>query len=284
MASLLDRLLAGVSPKTTSIRGMASTLLASPLLVAARMGHAEADVEHLVRVLLGLVDVRRALEARGVYPDDALAVVDQLLDERAAAEEGVSPIRGRRLQAVNELATRGGGSSADVIRAVAAALPRELVFLRKPLEGAALDVAPLYDGALSAADGAMTFAAWDPDLRGCMGRMQSLADTKWKSWAMSPLTLLLALLCTRAYYEPLKARGIDILALIKEIGAAMPAPRWTREPPEGHVPSIGPMLYATILRAEHYAADDASDVRLRHLLTALHDEPELAPWVERIAG
>jgi hypothetical protein len=284
VASFLDKLIAGVSPKGSGVRGMATTLLGSPQVLASVAGHAEADVEHLLHVLLRLVDVRKALEARGAYPDDALAVVEQLLDERAPVDEGVSPKRSPRLQTVNDLALRLGGSSADVITSAAAALPRELVFLRKPLEGAARDVAPLYDGALSAVKGAMTFAAWDPELRGCMGRMQTLVDTKWRSWVMSPLTLLLSILCTKAYYDPLKARGIDVLALIGEIGASLPAPRWRREPPADHTPGIGPALYAAILRAEHYAADDASDVRLRHVLASLHDEPELAPWVARIAA
>ncbi len=284
MASLLDKVLAGVSPGSTSVRGMAKTLLASPLLLAACAGHAEADVEHLAYILLGLVDVRKAMESRGNHPDDALAVVIQLLDERAVSEESVVRTRTPRLQAVHDLAARAGGTSAGVITSVAAALPPELAFARKALEGAAHDVGPLYDGALSALRGAMSFEAWDPDLRGCMSRMQTLADTSWHSWAMSPLSLLLMLLCTRTYGEPLTARGINIAVFIKEIGAALPKSRWTREPPEGHTPGVGPALYAAILRAEHYAADDASDVRLRHVLAALHDEPELAAFVERIAG
>ena len=263
---------------------MATTLLASPHVIAAAAGHAQADVEHLLYVLLRLIDLRKALAAHAVFPDDAMAVVDQLLDERPALEDVVIPPRSPRLQTVHDLALRWGGSAADVITSVAAALPRELAFLRKPLEAAARDVAGLYDGALSAANGAMTFQAWDPELRAVMGRMQGLVDTRWPSWTMAPLTLLLSLLCTKTYYAPLQERGIDVVALIGKIGEAMPAPRWERAVPKGHVAAISPALYAAILRAEHYAADDASDVRLRHVLAALHDETELAPWVNRLAG
>ncbi|HSO36025.1 MAG TPA: Clp protease N-terminal domain-containing protein [Labilithrix sp.] len=284
MASLIDKLIAGISPHSTSIRGMASTLLAAPLVVAGAAGHAQADVEHLLHVLLGLVDVAKALKAHGVYPDDVLEAVEQLLDDRAPLEGDARPTRSPRLQTVTDLALRLGGSSADVITSVAAALPRELVFLRRPLEEAAREVAPLYDGALAAKDGAMTFQAWDPDLRGVMATMQNLADTKWKPWTMGSLTLLLTILCSRRYFEAFRARGIVATELIAEIGRALPTPRWTRPPPEGHVAGIGPSLYATILRAEHYAAEDASDVRLRHVLASLHDEPLLAPFVERIAG
>lgn len=284
MSSLLDRLIAGLSPGSTSIRGMASTLLASPLVTAQRAGHAQADVEHLLYVLLGLSDLAKALQKRGVYPDDVRAAVEQLLDERPSHPESVTPTRTPRLQTVNDLALRLGGSSADVITSVAAALPRELAFLRRPLEESARDVASLYDGALSGNKAGMTFRAWDPDLRACMGTMQALVDTKWHSWFMSPLALLLTLLCAKRYYEPLKARGIDAVKLIEEIGSALPRSPWTREPPPGHTAGIGPALYAVILRAEQYAADDASDVRLRHVLAALHDEPELAPFVARIAG
>ena len=263
---------------------MASNLLASPLVVAQRAGHPQADVEHLLHLMLGLSDLGKALRKRDVYPDDVTAAVEQLLDDRPSHEEDVTPVRTPRLQTVHDLALRLGGSSADVITSVAAALPRELTFLRRPLEESARDVASLYDSALSGKDGAMTFRAWDVDLRGCMGLMQSLVDTDWQSWFMSPLSLLLTLLCAKRYHEPLKARGIDAAKLVGEIGSSLPHSHWPRLPPAGHTAGISPSLYALILRAEQYAADDASDVRLRHLLASLHDEPELAPFVARMAG
>ncbi len=263
---------------------MAKTLLASPLLLAQRAGHARADVEHFLYVLLSLSDLTKALVKRDVYPDDVRAVLEQLLDERPAEEGEVTPTRSPRLQTVHDLAQRRGGSSVDVLTSVAAALPRELVFLRRPLEEAAQDVGALYDGALASKGGAMTFRGWDPDLRTCMGTMQALVDTKWRSWSMTPLALLLTLLCAKRYYEPLRARGIEAVKMIEEIGSTLPQSHWRRPPPAGHQAGIGPALYATILRAEHYAADDASDVRLRHVLAALHDEPELAPFVAQIAG
>jgi len=284
VSSLLDRLIAGLSPGGASTRGMASNLLASPLVVARRAGHAQADVEHLLHLLLGLSDLGRALQKRDVYPDDVRAAVEQLLDERPSHEEDVAPTRTPRLRTVNDLALRLGGSSADVIASVAAALPRELAFLRRPLEDSARDVASLYDGALSGKAGAMTFRAWDPDLRACMGTMQALVDKDWQSWFMSPLALLLTLLCAKRYSEPLKARGVHAVKLMEEMGDALPRSRWTRLPPAGHTAGVGPALYAVILRAEQYAADDASDVRLRHVLASLHDEPELAPFVARLAG
>ena len=283
MTSLLDKLIAGVSPGRTTSQGMARALLGIGPVVAQVRGHGEADVEHLLSVLLGLVDVRKALEARGAHPDDASAVVEQLLDERLVVEEGVTPTLSPRLRAVLDRTTRAGGSSTDLIASVAAALPRELAFLRSALEGAARDVGPLYDGALSSLRGGLSFEAWDHDLKLTMGIMQNQAD-RWRLWLMRPLGLFVALLTTKAYAGPLKARGIDIDALFKELEASLPASRWTRDPPVGWVPGMDPALYAVILRAERYAAGDASDVRLRHVLAALHDEPDLAPWVERIAG
>ena len=262
---------------------MATNLLACPLVLAQRAGHAQADVEHLLYVLLGLSDLAKALQKREVYPEDVQAAVEQLLDERPSQDDDVMPVRAPRLQTVNDLALRLGGSSADVMTSVAAALPRELGFLRKPLEGSARDVASLYDGALSGSAGAMTFRAWDPDLRACMAAMQALVDTKWKSWTMSPLALLLTLLCAKRYREPFKTRGIDAVELIEEIGASLPRSHWQRLPPQGHTAGIEPALHAVFLRAEQYAADDASDVRLRHVLASLHDEPLLAPFVARIA-
>ena len=263
---------------------MPTTLLASPLVLAQRAQHAQADVEHFLYELLSLSDLTKSLVKRDVYSDDVRAVLEQLLDERPAEEGEVSPTRSPRLRTVHDLALRRGGTSVDVLMSVAAALPRELAFLRRPLEESAHDVGALYDGALASKGGAMTFRGWDPDLRTCMATMQALVDTKWKSWAMTPLALLLTLLCAKRYYAPLEARGIRAVTLIEEIGNALPQSHWRRPPPGGHQAGIGPALYATILRAEHYAADDASDVRLRHVLTALHDEPELAPFVATIAG
>ena len=103
---------------------MAPTLLASPLVLAQRAGHAHADVEHLLYVLLSLSDLTKALVKRDVYPDDVRAVLEQLLDERATDEGDVTPARSPRLQTVHDLALRRGGSSVDILLSVAAALPR----------------------------------------------------------------------------------------------------------------------------------------------------------------
>jgi hypothetical protein len=282
--ALLDKLFASVSPNGTSIRPMGTALLASALVTASAFSHREADVEHLLDEWLRVVDIRKALEANGVFPDDAIAVVDQLLDERPVVENPVEAVRSPRLQAVHDLVARGGPSAAVVITSAAAALPRELVFLRKPLEHAAHDVAPLFDGALSAAGGQMTFTAWDATMRGCMVAMQKVVDEHTRPWFMTPLMLFATMLITKRYHPVVTASGIDVEAVIAGIAHERKGKRRPfRDPPAGRTAGIGPALFAVILRAEHYAARDASDVALRHVLRSLRDEPELASSVERVA-
>ena len=267
---------------------MGTTLLASPLLIASALGHPIADVEHLVYPVVTLVDVRKALEARGTHMRDVHGVLTQMFDARQVVEAPVTPARSPRLQTVNDLATRAGGSAADVFASMAAGLPPELAFLRKALEGAGRDVTPLYDSALSGRGGHMTFEAWDDDLKGYLAKMQKLVDTRWKTWSMQPTALFLTFLCTVRNAERLKAHPetrIDVRDLMREMGDELEAEsrmRPTRDPPDGHTPGIGPALFATILRAEHYAADARSNVRQSHMLRALGDEPDLTKWVERI--
>ena len=43
-------------------------------------------------------------------------------------------------------------------------------------------------------------------------------------------------------------------------------------------------MFAVSLRAERYAAADASDVRLRHLLQALHEEPHLKASIDMLVA
>ncbi|MDB4947066.1 MAG: hypothetical protein JWP97_6600 [Labilithrix sp.] len=289
LESRLEKVLGKVTRDESLVRGMGRTMLVHVPCLAGQLRHAEADVEHLVYVILDLSDVRRSLDRQGAYPDDALAAVQQLLEDRATTDETATalPPRTARLQAVHELAARDSDAGSAVVRAAAAALPRELGFLRKPLEAAALDVAPVFDGALSGKGGAMTFAAWDPALRTVLARMQAVADRKTDVvWTMTPSLLLLSTLYDPSLRESLASRGLDPQVLLADVATARErtgfSPDRLVDPPPGHVPSIGPALFATLLRAESYAADDATNVKLRHLLAALHDEPLLAPAVARL--
>lgn len=291
--SWLDRLVAAVPGSATTARLMGGRLIAYPLSLARLMGHREADVEHLLYGLLGMVDMRNALVAHGIAIDDAEAVLDQLLQEKPTCAENEQPpypiALAPRFVALAEIAAPKGLAnvfdltSVAVLRATAAALPRELTFLRKAIEAAATDVGPLFDGALTITDGGLSLEAWDPLPAAAVGACAQITKKRPGS-IISPATVLFALLCLKRFRETLEARGIDASAIVKEFPASMPRTWWTpRELTEGPN-TFSPSLHAVLLRTERYAADDASDVRLRDLLAALHDEPSLAPWVEKIAG
>jgi hypothetical protein len=115
--------------------------------------------------------------------------------------------------------------------------------------------------------------------------MQQLSDKRWQSWQMSPMSLFVSLLSYKPYFAYFKGRGHDPVVLMNEIAESLPEPTWPVRPrPATLTPVVSPALFALLLRAERYAAADATDVRLRHLLHALHDEAAIAPWIDRIAS
>lgn len=177
-------------------------------------------------------------------------------------------------------------STARFVEGIAAALPPELGFLRRPLAACAGELGTTFDASVSSTrDGGLTFEAWDPDLKKCMGLMQHLADDCWKTWQLAPVQVFFALLAYKPYFAHFKARGVDPTAVIRDLGEAQPPPSWpVRDRPEGLVPTVGPALFAVVVRAERYAAADASNVRLRDLLLALHDEPLLAGAIDQLVG
>jgi hypothetical protein len=247
-------------------------------------------LEHIVSVLVDLTDVQKALEARGMNIADVQAVIAQLVADRpswAADAPEVEPKFDPRLDPLTDGARVNGAlSTARFVEGVAAALPPELAFVRRPLATCAVELGATFDAAVACTkDGGLTFEAWDPDLQKCMGLMQSLADDRWKTWELGPTQTFLALLAYKPYFAHFRARGVDPVTVMRDLGATLPPPTWpVRDRPEGLVPTVGPALFAVVLRAERYAAADASNVRLRDLLLALHDEPWLAAPIDRLAG
>jgi hypothetical protein len=207
-------------------------------------------------------------------------------DLPVAAEDEAPPFAPRLDETVAKARIEGVCRTGKLVEGVAHALPRELKFLRAPLASVAHDLGDLFDARISFSDQGLTFEAWDPELKAAAGLQQHLVDTRFKSnWWMTPATYFLGILLHKPYREAFAKRGIDAKQLLDDMVAALPPPpKWTRERPDAVTPSIAPHLYALFLRAERYAAEDASDVRLRHALAALHDERELALWVERLAA
>jgi hypothetical protein len=284
--SFFDRLF-GLATSSTSTSAMPGVLLTAAETAAWFRRHEETDVVHLAHVLLAMIDVQKRLAARGLHVDDAIAVVTQLFEDCSLTEdEERRPTRSAKLAERVQIATHSGVlTTTRLVDALANDLPRELGFVRAPLQASASELGALFDAKLSARGTSLTFDGWDPDLRNCFGLLQKLTDDRWPSWSMTPIALFLALLAYKPYYASLTSRGVDIKALMRDFGESLPK-RSTPAPPRPKTlePSLGPSLYALVLRAERYAAEDSSDVRLRHVLTALHDETEIAAFVDRLAG
>lgn len=292
LASVLESLFGasgssgGAQGKRPNVAGM---LLNSARVLAWKHRHPTADLEHLVHVLVDIVDVQRALDTRAVHAGDVLGVTRQLMDDlpkRSADAPDVQPAYTARLDGITSVAMVGGVvSTARFVTGIAEALPPELAFLRRPLAACAPELAATFDASLSSKDGSLTFEAWDPELRTCMGLMQHFSDKRWESWQMAPMHLFFALLGYKPYFAYFKARGQDPMALLRDLDASIPEPDWpVRGRPADLTPALSPSLLALVLRAERHAASDATDVRLRHLLQALHEEPELTRWIERLIG
>lgn len=296
MASLLDRLFRSERP----LLGMSGTFLTAAEVTAWTYRHRQTEILHLVLVIVRLRDVSDALAKRGVLTADVLAVLGELLAElpTRAEDEDLRPLLAPDLSALWKSATAprrdDAGAASRVLEETALQLPRELTFLKKPLLAAAAEVAPIFDRSLTAAsqEGGLSLSAWEPTLAGVVGLMQKQTDERWKSWSIRPIHLFLAVLTAKVFHDAFVARGVDIRTLLGDLGRAIAAMNESlgltalraRERPASLVPSISPALFAVLLRAERYAAEDASEVRLRHLLASLHDEPELAPFVARLTA
>lgn len=286
ISSFWDTLLGKTGKRPT----MGAMLLQSAHVRAWSQSHDVVRLEHLVSALVDLTDVERALEARGMQPADVQAVLDQLIEglpRRAEDAADIEPTFDKALDALVVSARLNGVlSSAPFIENIANALPPELGFVRRPLAASATELGATFDAPIAfAANGGLTFEGWDDDLQKCMGLMQVLSDTRWEAWHLGTIQLFVALLSYKPYHAKFKARGVDPNAVIREIGEHLPNTRLpSRDRPAGFKPSVGPGLFAVILRAERYAAADASDVRLRHLLQALHEEPHLKASIDMLVA
>jgi ATP-dependent Clp protease ATP-binding subunit ClpA len=286
LSSVWDTLL-GKNGKRPTMGGM---LLRSALVTAWTRRHDTVRLEHLASALVDVSDVAKALEARGMHVADVEAVVAQLVDDlpsRDADAPDTEPTFDKALDPITNAAmVKGALSSARFIENIANALPSELGFLRRPLAASAPELGTTFDAPIAYGEkSGLTFEGWDVDLQKCLGLMQTLADTRWDSWQLGATHLFLALLGYKPYFATFKARRVDPAQVIRDLGERMPALRWDhRKRPEGLVPTIGPTLFAVILRAERHAAADASDVRLRHLLLALHAEPHLKESIDQLVG
>lgn len=286
LTSVLESLFGSTIGKRPNVAGM---LLNGARVLAWKHRHLTADLEHLVHMLVDMVDVRRALDARGVHADDVLGVTRQLMEDMAkrdADSPDLPPDYAVRLDTITNAAMVGGAvSTSRFVTVIAEALPAELAFLRRPLAACATELAATFDATTSSKDGGLTFEAWEPELKTCMGLMQHLSDKRWEAWQMGPMHIFIALLCYKPHFAYFKARGHDPRALMLDLDATLPPVDWPqRGRPEGLTPALGASLFALILRAERYAASDATNVRLRHVLLALHDEPEIRPWIDRLAS
>ncbi|HEY8077199.1 MAG TPA: hypothetical protein VIF62_23895 [Labilithrix sp.] len=283
MQAFFDRLL-GTSKHASPMVGM---VLLSAKCEAWMRRHPETGILHVVARLLALVEVERALGSRGASVQDARAVVDQLLDELPdTGRESEPPFAAALDAVVVSSRQRGDDAMGAFIGALADALPAEIHFLRAPLAASASELAEAFGGSIARRTSGntqeLTLEGWTEDAKTVVAMAQLHSDAKWKNWTIGPRHVFIAVLGYKKMFAALKARGVDPLALIRELSAALPVEHWARERPEGFTPRIGAAGYALLVRAERYAADDRSDVRLRDVLAALHDETELAPWIERL--
>jgi hypothetical protein len=277
--SLLDRLFG------SSMAGVAGSLLSSARTVAWIRQHQQVTLPHVVSRLFLLEDAHRTLDANGLSTDDAIAVVDQLLDELPTDrnDDTTPPPYASVLDRICDRARAGGHTPMGAfVTELARELPRELGFVRAPLVASAPKLGKLFDVPLGHRGQELSLEGWHEGAKECLVIAQGLADTKWKVWMIGTAHVLFAILCWAPFADTLKAKGIDTVALIREIGATMPKPPWARRRPDGIKPGFSAGVLALIIRAERYAAEDAGDVRVRHLLAALHDERDLAPFVARL--
>jgi hypothetical protein len=246
--------------------------------------HAEVGTAHVVHQLLTLAEVSAAVEAAGVHRLDVTAVLDQVLAAEPVADgEDLPPVGEELRQLVERSVTDGRVSPARLTKHVAAALPPPLAFLRGALAASSREVERL-DVRLPQDEQDLTLEGWAPELRGIISATQRYCDTTWRAWAVGVTQLFLTLLVYKPLHDALRARDVDTKQLLREYGESLPTRIHLRTRPTEWVTALTPALYATLVRAERLAAADRRDVSLRHLLAAMHADPEFAPWIERIAG
>lgn len=252
-------------------------------------GHAEYDVEHVLDAFLEVVDVSGMLEKRGVVVADVRAILEQLLDERPRSEErGPGPELSARLDTVVNRAGAGGRIPlAPFVENLGSALPRELGFVRPALTAAAPEIDAFFSASLSHdANDHLTLEAWSDEMKAVVGLMQKSADETLKGWGIAIFHLFFAVLAAKSLHAAFRARGVDTVAIVRELTRASKAKYGSVRfaPPEDFGMSMTPALYATFIRAERYAAEDRTSVKLRHVLAAIHDEPDYAPFVVKLLG
>jgi ATP-dependent Clp protease ATP-binding subunit ClpA len=268
---------------------LASLFVRRALVEAWSREHREIDVEHLVFGLVHLTDVKPMLRRRGVEPLDVIGIVQQLLEERPVLEDSSSPPPvSPRFRTVCERAVSGERIElTPLFENVAAALPRELAFLRPALSASAPEIAAFFSAPLATTPaGQLSFAAWSPEMKGIVGLMQKQSDERIKGWTLNTFSLFYALVTSKTHQNAFTARGADVRAIVEELGREfVKAHGLSRrpKPPATHVASFTPALYAVFIRTERYAARDRTSVSLRHVLAALHDEEDLASAIEKLA-
>jgi hypothetical protein len=282
----LFRDLFGKGSASTPVAPLVVLFRCNAVVLAFARGHADVDVDHVLCNLVGLIDVRPLLSRHGVDPRDVEAVVMQLLDERPhdLARVGEPPLA-PRLEAAIACSVGHPDPLRRFIGELARVLPRELAFARGALTTAAPEIAAFFSESSSLTTRGVTLERWDPRLAGVIALMQRRSDDYFQGWQIGVLNLFLALFSAKYLHDAFVARGLDVRALVRDAVAAFQksAPDTpVRAPPDGHVASISPGLYALFIRAERYAADERRPVNLSHLLAALHDEAEYAPFVERL--
>ena len=298
MASLLDRLLGSDrrASSASDLSGMGASFVVAAETTAWTHRHRHVEPLHVVWTAVRLSDVAAALEARHVLPADVVEVMGELMSELPTRplDEDLKPLASAELtQLWTASKVDGVILPSRLLERLALDLPRELTFLRKPLLAAAAEVAPIYDRSLTVnREGALTLAAWDKTLASVVALAQSQTDERWKkTWAIRPINLFVAVLVAKVFHDAFVARGVDVTALLKDLSRSLQERNQTiglradlRDRPADLTPSMSPGLFALLVRAERYAAEDSSDVPLRHALAALHDEPELAPFVVRLTA
>ena len=277
---VLERLLS--RPRRVNMSG---TLLLHARLLAWQRRHATVAAEHVLDWLLRIADVRQVLGARKVHIDDAAEALERLMEDLPAATADEAPPFASEIDGAVARSMAGGVChTGPLLENLTGVLPPAFTYLRAPLASVAPRLGELFDAELAQSKQGLTFEAWDPELRLAASVMQNRVDTRFDQlWWVTPSAFFVGILTHQPYFTAFKARGVDPKNLVTEWVASLPpAPAWRRARPASVIPSFAPHLYALLLRAERYAAEDASDVRLRHALAAIHDETELAPWVERL--
>lgn len=293
MGSLLDTLSSLVAPIASSAgaraavtpNGTAHVLLTATVRVAQAYGLPTVGPADLVHTLCAVPEVRDALAQRGVSLPDLDALFLQLDGETVPAPEGVRPVLGPEIEPILAAATEAGRwRFGRVVSGLAAALPPVLSFLRRPLAEAAADLHDALGGAISTRpDATLTLEGWNPKVAACVGVAQKAADKAGHWWLSAPLLLVAAEVVYRDLFASRGFVGGGLVDAVDEAYATRPPhPLPLRNRPDGDLAAVGINAYASLVRAERYAAEDRTDVTLGHLLASLRAHDELRPIIDRL--